>query len=488
MKILFASAEVAPFAKVGGLADVAGSLPKALNKLGHETIVVMPAYGYVVDNPEYKIELIKDDFFVRVNDSRFVKAKLFKTEVTGFTTWLIDGENYFSKSTKSEEVYAFGREDYLFFAQAALEACQDMGWMPDIVHAHDWHMGFLPVLLRETRQDAWNTVASAFTIHNLAYQGWFGYDTLQAAGLSHDLWTMDKLETFGSVNFLKSGCVFADMVNTVSQKYANEIQTAEFGCGLEGVMEHLHAHHRLAGILNGIDTDVFNPESDPHIAANFSAQKPEGKTKCRKALIAEAGLQVTDQNPILAVISRLSDQKGFDLMVAAADRMLATGAAYVVLGTGDPWAAGELRRLEAEHPGKVKFFEAFDPELAQRIYSGADIFLMPSAFEPCGLGQMFAMRYGTVPVVRHTGGLADTVFEDENGFVYYHQNAEEFAQAVERAVNTFSKPEEWQKLVNAGMTHELGWDNSANRYAQFYAQAIDHRMASNSTQTKSQVR
>lgn len=475
MKILFASAEVSPFAKVGGLADVAGSLPKALDARGHETIVVMPAYGYVANDPQYKIKVLKEELFVRVNDSKFVRAKVYETNIAGFRTWLIDGEDTFAKATKSEEVYSFGRDDYIFFSQAALEACQDLDWMPDVVHAHDWHMGFLPVLLKETRHGAWDKVATAFTIHNLAYQGTFGYDTLEAAGLGHDLWTFDKLETFGVVNFLKSGCVFADQVNTVSENYAHEIQTPEFGCGLYGVMEFLHAHHRLSGILNGIDMEVFNPETDPHIAAHFSCDDLSGKKLCRQALIEEAGLSITDEDPVLAVVSRLSEQKGFDLMVDAAEQMLATGAAYIVLGTGDPWAAGELRRLEVEFPGQVKFFEAFDPALAQRIYSGADIFLMPSKFEPCGLGQMFAMRYGTIPVVRHTGGLADTVFEDENGFVFPHPDGCEFKDAVVRAVQAFRDPKTWSVLVKNAMAGDYSWDKSAKAYETLYKHALEHR-------------
>ncbi len=475
MKILFASAEVSPFAKVGGLADVAGSLPKALNAAGNETIVVMPAYGFVINNPEYQIKCINEEFYVRVNDSRFVKSKLYETKITGFTTWLIDGDETFCRASKSEEVYTFGRDDYLFFSQAALEACQDKNWIPDIVHAHDWHMGFLPVFLRENRCSKWEKTASAYTIHNLAYQGWFGHDTLQAAGLSQDLWTMDKLETFGSVNFLKSGCVFADQVNTVSNKYSQEIQTQEFGCGLEGVMTHLYANQRLHGILNGIDLEIFNPKTDPKIAENYSVSNLQGKLACRNNLITEANLKISNQEPILAVISRLSDQKGFDLMIQAANQILASGAAYVVLGTGDPWAAGELRRLENEYPGKVKFFEAFDPDLAQRIYSGADIFLMPSAFEPCGLGQLFALRYGTIPVVRHTGGLADTVFEGKNGFVFHEKTTEAFAQAVNRAIKNFQHEETWKALINTAMTGNYSWHKSAKEYCNLYSTAIQNK-------------
>ncbi|MBS1708959.1 MAG: glycogen synthase [Armatimonadetes bacterium] len=475
MKILFCSAEVAPFAKVGGLADVAGSLPKALSALGHEVIVAMPAYGMVVNDPRWGFQKTKSEVLVKVNSSRLVRAELWEAEFDGIKFWLVDGEETFAKVTKSQEVYAPLRDDYLFFSHAILEMCTEREWLPDVVSAHDWHMGFLPVIIKETRRGDWDSVASTFTIHNLAYQGEFGYDTLAAAGVPGSLFTWDALETYGGVNFLKSGCVFADQVNTVSPNYSKEIQRPEYGCRLEGLMAWLAAEGRLEGILNGIDVDVFDPSADPAIAAKYSVDDLSGKLECRRALCTKAGLSVADDKPVMGVVSRLSNQKGFDLIIEAAPEFLARGAALIVLGTGDPWAASELRKLEASNPGLVKFFEAFDVDMAQRIYSGSDVFLMPSSFEPCGLGQMFAMRYGTVPVVRKTGGLADTVFEGENGFVFEERSVAALSSAIARAIEAFAEPTTWSKFVHAGMTQDFGWTKSAQAYLKMYRRAMDAR-------------
>lgn len=475
MRILFVSAEVAPYAKVGGLADVAGSLPKALQDLGHDVRVVMPAYGLVTENPEFGVKPVEREFFVRVNDSRFERATIQETNATGFPIWLLDTEGIFHRAKTSEEVYTFQRNDYLFFAQAALEVCQDMSWMPDVVHCHDWHTGFIPVVMRESRGEIWDEVASVFTIHNLAYQGEFGFDTLDAIGVRHDLYHPDYTEAYGSVNFLKSGMAFADQVNTVSPNYVKEIQTPQFGCRLEGLMIHLAENDRLSGILNGIDMEVFNPATDPHVVAAYSADDVSGKTQCRAALIEEAGLNIPAEDPIFAMVTRLSNQKGFDLVLHAADRMIAAGGALVVQGLGDPWAAGQLRTLEQRHPGRVKFFQVFDADLAQRVYSGADAFLMPSAFEPCGLGQMFAMRYGTVPVVKKTGGLADTVFDGKNGFVFGDHTSDALSSTVERAISAFRKPKIWAKIQHSGMTGDYSWTKSAKAYSELYKKAAAMR-------------
>lgn len=475
MKILFITAELAPFAKVGGLADVAGSLPKALQDQGHEVIIFMPGYGLLLDSPLAKTTPKIEPFYVRVNHSRFVPGTLNESKFEDLTIWSVTGEVNFLRAVTSPDVYSFHRDDYLYFAQAALEACEETGWMPDVIHCHDWHTGFLPPILRTLRSDKWENIPSVFTIHNLAYQGEFGFDTLDAVGLPHDLYHPERVEAYGSVNFLKAGTAFADQVNTVSPNYAHEIQTPEFGCRLDGHMRHLHAHGRLHGILNGIDPTVWNPQTDPAIPGHYSATDVSGKAINREALVARADLTLAENRPIFGMVTRLSNQKGFDLLLAAADRLFASGASLIVQGLGDPWSAGELRRLEAENPGRMKFFEMYDADLAQLVYAGCDAFLMPSAFEPCGLGQMFAMRYGTVPVVRHTGGLADTVFEDHNGFVFQDQTGEDFACAIERAVTAYQKPEVWKNLQLAGMTTDFGWEKSALEYTKLYKLAISDR-------------
>ncbi|MES1227315.1 MAG: glycogen/starch synthase, partial [Armatimonadota bacterium] len=349
---------------------------------------------------------------------RLVRARLWEVCYHGVRYWLIDGDGIFTRVRRSEDIYTMHRDDYLFFSRAVMEACESLSWIPEVVSAHDWHMGFLPVVVRHRASALWDTVGTTFTIHNLAYQGEFGFDTLDAAGVDHRLYNSHQLETYGTVNFLKAGCAFANQVNTVSPNYAKEIQTAEFGCRLEGLMVHLANHGQLRGILNGIDMTEHDPWTDPCLPAHFSSHDLDGKRQCRLAISKELGLTLDDSTPLLSVISRLSNQKGFDLMVESCDAMMKMGCAWVVQGLGDSWAAEQLRALEAKYPGKVRFVQEFSPEIAQRIYGGADIFLMPSSFEPCGLGQMFSMRYGNVPVVRRTGGLADTVQEGVNGFVF----------------------------------------------------------------------
>jgi len=475
MKILFVTAELAPFAKVGGLADVAGSLPKALQSLGHEVIVFMPGYGLLINDPIAQTTPKIEPFFVRVNHSRFVSGTLYETKHDGLTIWSASGEVDFNRAQTSEDIYSFHRDDYLYLAQAALEACQETGWIPDIVHCHDWHTGFLPPILRTLKTGAWDKVPSLFTIHNLAYQGEFGFDTLDAAGLPHDLYNPNYVEAYGSVNFLKAGAAFADQVNTVSPNYAHEIQTPEFGCRLDGHMRYLHSHGRLHGILNGIDLEAWNPADDPAIAASYSAADPSGKFECRNQLIHRAGLEPAKDRPIFGMVTRLSNQKGFDLLLEASKELFASGSSLIVQGLGDEWSAGELRRLEAEYPGRMKFFQMFDPDLAQQIYAGCDAFLMPSAFEPCGLGQMFAMRYGTVPVVRHTGGLADTVFEGHNGFVFTEKTGSDFADAIILCVSAFQNQVVWKDIQLSGMSTDFGWERSAHKYEKLYALAIADR-------------
>jgi starch synthase len=364
---------------------------------------------------------------------------------------------------------------HLFFSQAVLTAMEQLDWIPDVIHCNDWHTGFLPLLMREKSEAVWDEVASVYTIHNLAYQGEFGLEVLDALDLPHTLFNSEQVEAWGRVNFLKTGCVYADRVNTVSENYANEIQTSEFGCSLEGLMAHLDRKGRLSGILNGIDTDVFNPETDPDIPVHFSARHLSGKRECRAQLLQEVGLPEILGAPLFGVVSRLSSQKGMDLMLKAAEAMFSLPVQLVVQGLGDPALAQAFSGLEARYPNSFRFINRFDPPIAQRIYAGCDCFLMPSAFEPCGLGQMIAMRYGTVPVVRSTGGLADTVFEGHNGFVFHQIEPMELLAAVERARFSFQNPDGWRSLMLKGMKTDLTWDNSAKLYSRLYAEAQSSR-------------
>lgn len=476
LKILVASAEVGPFAKVGGLADVAASLPPALRELGHDCRIVMPAYGLVLDRPELKCERLPGLLEVRLNPTRIEKIAIWQGMSGETPVWLIGGPA-FERVSRSEEIYSPQRDDYLLFSAAILALCERENWIPDILHANDWHTGFLPVLAREKGGRHWNHTGCVYTIHNLAYQGEFGPDTLDYVGLPQALFNMHQLETFGAVNFLKAGCVYSDQVNTVSPRYAEEIQTPQYGCRLWGLMRDLSGLGRLRGILNGIDLTHFDPASDPCLPVRFSADSLAGKAECKRQLIAELGMEPQAGAPMVGVVSRLSDQKGFDLILRQAYGMLNLPVQFVVVAVGDPGAAAELRKLELEWPDRVRFIERFDHDLGQKVYGASDIFLMPSHFEPCGLGQMIAMRYGAVPVVRKTGGLSDTVFEAQNGFVFEEPDAHELLRAMERAVEAYRTPDTWNQVQQAGMRSDHSWQIRAPMYVELYKDALSARGA-----------
>lgn len=475
MKILFVSAEVSPFAKVGGLADVAGSLPKTLHALGHDVRVIMPAYKMVLENPAYAVKPKIEGLHAKMNPVWVKPLAVHETEMEpGLPLYLLETDQWFNEADRSEKIYGVGGDPYLFFSCAVLEAVKALGWMPDIVHCNDWHTGLIPVLMRERESSFWKNAATIFTIHNFAYQGEFGFQILDQLGLPHRLFNRDQLETYGHVNFLKAGCVYADFVNTVSPRYAHEIQTPQFGCRLEGLMRHLDDHDRLVGILNGIDLEEFDPATDPFIGAHYSLKDMKGKAKCRMALLKEVGLKPENGAPIFGIVGRLSSQKGMDLVIESADTLVEAGR-LVVLGAGDPYYRDAFGALAAKYPQRVAFHDGFDLGLAPRIYAGADMFLMPSAFEPCGLGQMIAMRYGTVPIVRSTGGLANTVFDGENGFVFYEKSPAAFKEALDRAVEAYHTPDKWQAMQRMGMTGDFSWEVSARKYVDMYKAALLER-------------
>jgi starch synthase len=511
LKILFISAEVAPFAKVGGLADVAGSLPKALRALGHDVRVLMPSYLMVEEELEAKtvagdpdvsrraaenrrgagLEAERsftrrvDSFDVAINPSWVKQAYLNETTLEGglaggssdVPVYMVGTDEWFTKTVSSETIYLPGVDAYLFFAAAAVQIPDVLGWMPDVIHCNDWHTGFIPVLMRERMRGTSGCVSSVFTIHNLAYQGEFGFDVLDKLALPHYLFNMDQLEFFGSVNFLKAGCVFADQVNTVSPSYGQEIQGPEYGCHLEGLMMHLARQKRLTGILNGIDDRVFDPALDPHIAAHYNADNLEGKAECRAALLARIGMEPLGGAPLLGAVTRLSDQKGMNLLMSASEKIFEMPCQMVVQGLGDPWLADSFAALEKKFPKHFRYVNAFDVALAQQVYAGCDGFLMPSLFEPCGLGQMIAMRYGTLPIVRVTGGLGDTVHEGTNGFTFTAKTSDALLDAVRRAHAAFGVTEEWSGLQQSAMRGDYSWAKSAREYVALYERAVAAQVA-----------
>jgi len=475
MRILFVSVEVAPFAKVGGLADVAGALPKALRRLGHDARVVMPCYRMIEEDPRWTLDTKIEAFSVPMGNRGNKQAFYKETEHDGLPVGFIGTDEWFTESIDSQTIYQPGGLQHLFFSRAIMLAMEELDWIPDVVHCNDWHTGFLPVLIREQGGQTWDDVATIYTIHNLAYQGEFGIDVLDTMELSHRLYNSEQVEAWGRVNFLKAGSAFADRVNTVSKTYAEEIQTPEYGCHLDGLMRHLGHLGYLSGILNGIDTDFFNPATDPDIPAHFSVTDLAGKQECRRMLLDELNMAPIQDAPIIGVVSRLSSQKGMDLMLKAAEAMFSLPVQLIVQGLGDPALSNAFKELELRYSNHFRFVPRFDPEIAQRIYAGCDAFLMPSAFEPCGLGQMIAMRYGTVPIVRATGGLADTVFEGRNGVVFQKQEPMEMLAAVVRAREHFLHPVRWQNLVHNCMTGDYTWDRSAAEYVELYLDAQNDR-------------
>jgi starch synthase len=435
----------------------------------------MPLYRMIEDDPRWHLQTTLPTFDVRLNPAWSKPAVFKETEIDGLPVGFIGTDEWFTDSVDSESLYRPGGAMHLFFCAAVLRAMEKLDWIPDVVHVNDWHTGFLPVLMREKAGPRWDGVASVFTIHNLAYQGEFGLEALDALDLPHSLFHPDRVEAWGRVNFLKAGCAYSDRVNTVSPNYAEEIQTPEFGCALDGLMRYLASQGRLSGILNGIDTEVFDPATDPHLPARFSAQDPAGKAKDKAYLLKELGLPNLDDAPLFGVVSRLSSQKGLDLIVKAAEAMFGLPVQLVIQGLGDPAIADALRDLERRFPENFRFVQKFDADLAQRIYGGCDGFLMPSAFEPCGLGQLIAMRYGTVPVVRATGGLKDTVFEGVNGFTFERQEPLALVAAVARAAEAYRNCDRWRNLMHAGLTGDYTWDRSAQKYAELYEAARAER-------------
>lgn len=482
LKVLVVSAEVAPLAKVGGLADVAGSLPKALRASGVDARIVMPGYQMVLDgkNPQ----AVNRDFTFEVPSAGSVNrtAHLWQADLGEVPVWLIANPDYFGQATESKKVYQAGADAYIFFCRAVLELLENGPdkWVPDVIHINDWHTSLVPVYLR-VYADAYPSLkktATVGTIHNLAYQGEFESGIIPHASLPWDVYHYEKLECYGRANFLKGGIVYSDLVNTVSKTYAREIQTPEYGCRLDGLLRYTDANHRLWGILNGIDYVDFDPATDRRIAANYSADEPSGKAKNKAKLQKMCGLKVSRKTPVIGLVGRLAEQKGLDLIKRVAPKILAQGAQLVVLGTGDPVFEKWFTRLAGDNPDQVFARIGFDAEFAQLVYAGSDFFLMPSRFEPCGLGQMIAVRYGCIPIVRATGGLADTITEFNpatgkgNGFVFDDYTAKAFQAAIERGLAVWRDQKAWSGLVTSAMKEDWSWARSAKEYVRFYKEAI----------------
>jgi starch synthase len=470
MNVLLLTAECAPYAKVGGLGDVSAALPVALRELGHDVRVIMPRYG-TIDPQRWSLEPATEPYRFPAGHET-ITASLSTTENQGVPTYFVEIPWLFGDRFS---MYDHGDDArrFVLFCGAALAGMEALGWKPDVLHANDWHTAPVPAMLRGGRAGAFYLDAgSVFTIHNLAYQGWSEPWLLDGAAALLPQWVRDPW-----VNLLSLAVQTADVITTVSPTYAQEILTPPFGEGLDGLLRS--RQDRLFGVLNGIDTELYDPAGDPRIAAPYTADDLSGKSACKAALQAEAGFAAEPGAPVLAMVSRLVDQKGFDLVAAALEPLLGeTRLQVVILGTGHQQYHALLEQLAVRYPGRLRAWLKFDAELAHRIYAGSDLFVMPSRFEPCGLGQMIAMRYGTVPVVRATGGLADTVQEGppgdpRTGFVFWEYRVDALLGAVRRALTTYEgAPDEWAAIRENGMRADLSWELSARRYLELYELAV----------------
>jgi len=471
MNVLFVAAEVAPFVKTGGLADVAGALPTALRSAGHDVRVAMPRYRQMRERGVPVVGPIAASFLPvgeRAEEQRVWRAAEGEVPV-----YMLDIPAAFERAA------IYGDPDdhrrFILFARGVLDLMQHLReveeWQPQVVHCHDWHAALVINYLKTYYAYTFGHVATVFTIHNLAYQGQVAPNVAQVAGLGEGGLVENGMGPgiAGTFNFMARGIFFADLVTTVSPSYAQEIMTAQYGERLDALLRS--KRERVVGILNGIDTEVFNPANDPHLVAPFSAKDVSGKAFCKAALQEELGLPVATLRPLLGIVSRLVDQKGLDLLYAAMPWLLQqTDAQLVLLGSGQENLQDAFRGLAARYPDRVAVRIGFEAALAQRIYAGSDAFLMPSRFEPCGLGQMIALRYGSAPIVRATGGLRDTVREgyDGNGFVFHPYEVSHFTDAIGRALLAYRDQAGWATLRERGMREDNSWGHAAERYSKLY--------------------
>lgn len=481
MHIAIAASECVPFSKTGGLADVIGALPRALAALGHQVTVYLPRYQQTkLDHAEEVIESITIPF-----DDRFRFCSILNGGVQdGVQFYFVEYPPYFDRDAlygTSAGDYSDNAERFALFSRAVLEASKILG-VPDVFHCHDWQSALIPVLLRSQyiEDPAFNDAATVFTIHNMGYQGVFPPDILPLLDLSWDLFTILKMEFFGQVNFLKGALVYADFVNTVSRKYSHEIQTAEFGFGLDGVLRDRSA--TVTGILNGVDYNEWSPEKDKFIAASYSAKDLSGKLKCKQDLLATFGIAGTDMKvPVIGIISRFAAQKGFDLISQIMERLAREEIIVTVLGSGDKHYEEMFLKLAKRFPKKIAVKVAYDNAVAHKIEAGSDMFVMPSRYEPCGLNQIYSLKYGTVPIVRATGGLEDTIDPWDartgkgTGFKFTEYNGEAFLLAIKEALNAFRDQASWQTLMRNGMAKDFSWNVSAKEYVRVFEKAMHLR-------------
>ena len=480
MNVLIASPEVFPFIKTGGLADVTGALPKALKKLGIEARVILPKHkgieeeGFPIRYKNYKISCPMSQ--------GYVEGEIAETEYDGITAYLVEKDEYYYRDylySTPDGDYLDNAERFIFFSKSILEAIKVTGFVPDVLHCNDWESALAPVFLRTLYKDdpVLKKIATLITIHNLGYQGVFWQYDMHLLNIGWEYFTPDFLEFFGNINFLKGGIVFSDIINAVSKKYSEEIQTPEFGHGLDGILRTRSSD--LYGIINGIDYEDWSPEKDPYIPATYSIDNLKNKKACKASLQEAFGLPVVEGLPLIATISRLADQKGFDLIASSLEEMLSYGTQYVILGTGERRYHDLFTDLSKKFPKSFSIKIAYDNKLAHIIEAGADMFLMPSRYEPCGLNQLYSLRYGTVPVVRGVGGLEDTITDYTKapdrgtGFKFYEYSSKAMLDAVKRALEVYEEKKSWLSLIKRCMDEDFSWQKSAKEYIDLYKKALE---------------
>jgi len=459
MKIAICASEVVPFAKTGGLADVAGALPIALKKQGYDVIIIMPGY-HQVDAKKFNIRKLNCDISYCVTENNI-------------KVYFIESQQYFGRKGLYQDEngdYRDNIERFAYYCRRALHLLKEVNFSCDIIHAHDWQASLIPVYLKTvySKDEFYSNMRTVLTIHNIGYQGIFSKEEFLKLGLDWRVFNIEGLEFYGKINILKGGIVFSDLINTVSPGYAKEIMTAEFGFGLEGLLSKRSRY--LYGILNGLDYDIWDPEKDEFIISKYSLAEPEKKRPNKADLQRACNLPVLDRAPLFGIVSRLAEQKGFDILSEAIEDICKMGAQIVILGSGELKYENLLKRAAGNFSDSVSFNIRFDDPLAHKIYAGSDFFLMPSRYEPCGLGQMIALRYGNIPVVYKTGGLADTV-NSKNGFLFSSYNKGDLLKAVKRAISVFSDKDKFSKLIFCAMKYDFSWERAAKEYIKLYEKA-----------------
>jgi starch synthase len=478
MKILFAASEAVPFAKTGGLADVAGSLPPALAALGHDVRVVMPLYRSV-DRKRSGLKRVAT-FYVPLGSWQERCDVLQGRMGKGVTVYFVGKDIYYDRPElyrTAQADYPDNAERFTYFSRAALELCRAMDFYPEIVHCNDWQTGLVPFFLKTLYRNtaSFERTKSVFTIHNLGYQGLFSQEAMRYLGIGWEYFTPEGIEYWGKVGFLKAGLVYSDVITTVSKTYSREVQTKEYGLGLDGVLAKRAGD--LYGIVNGIDSAEWDPGRDASIAKRYTAARPAGKAACKQKLLKAVGMPARDA-PLVGMVTRLAAQKGLDLVVEALPELMSLGIQLVVLGTGEEQYQRILAEAAARYPRQMFVLLGYDDRLAKRIYAGCDLFLMPSQYEPCGLGQLIALRYGTVPAVRRTGGLADTVQDyvpktgRGTGFVFNGYTAQALVECLRGAVSLYGNSIKWKRLMQSGMKQDFSWKRSAAEYVKVYRKAM----------------